>query len=137
QQAPPSRNRRGRVGVGILAERTAQTAQRDGGAEHDGEFGDLTAPAWVEDENRHQDGGADPRQRLAVECDEARDTHACTAAARSRVSRSAAATPPVARASIRALPTTTPSACRAAAVACAGVPIPNPTTTGTRVIARM
>src|SRR6266550_5105126 len=137
QQTTGQSDERGLCEIGVLAERDGQAAQRHRRAEQHDDFGDLRQPAVVGAEDRDEQRGADPRQRLTVEADEPGDPHPCTAAARSRVNRSRPATPSCASASSSALPTTTPSAARAAAAACAGVLIPNPTATGSRVMARM
>src|SRR6266550_2753746 len=121
---------RGLIQVRVLAERNEETPQRHRGAEQHEELGDLAQPAVIRGEHGDEQRRAHAGQRLTVERDEPRDLHACTAVASSRVRRSSAVIPPFASASIRALPTATPSADRAAAAACAGVPMPKPTATG-------
>src|SRR5439155_24261146 len=118
--------------IRVFAQRYGEPAQRHRGAEQHEHLGDLPEPAVIGAKRRDHHRGAYPGEPLTVERDEARDSHPCTAAASSRMSRSIAAMPPLPSASISALPTATPSADRAAAAACAGVPMPKPTTTGRR-----
>src|SRR5207244_12140494 len=123
----------------VLAQRELQAAKRDRGEDQDRNLKQLVGPAGIGDEHREQHDGPADRQAAAVQRDDPVRRHApfpCTAAARSRIRRSAAGSPPDPSASTRALPTTTPSASWAVARACAGVLMPNPTASGSGLAAR-
>ena len=110
EQAPGEADERRLRQIGILAQRNREPTQGDGRAKQHDDLGDLSDPTMIGDEHRNQQRRAEPGEGLAVDRDEPGDAQLCTAAANSRASCSAALTPPWARASMSALPTTTPSA---------------------------
>src|SRR5207249_2719278 len=125
--------------IGILAQRHLPGAQQQRGDQEPQQLERLPGPARIQDEGRAQHDQPADGERPTVDRDQAVRGHWVSsrrAAASWRTRRSAASTPPAANASTIALPTTTPSASRAVARACAGVLIPNPTASGSALAAR-
>ncbi len=140
QEAAGHRHETGLCEIRVLGERDLKAPERDAPREQRDELRDLSRPAPIGEQHGDEQRGAGVHQRPAVQHDEPLGRHrrsSRTAAASARTRRSASDRPPPPSASTNALPTTTPSATRAVARACAAVPIPNPTAMGKRVAARI
>src|SRR5438445_643743 len=139
QQAAGERHEPRLGEIGVLAERDLRTPQSHAARREEQQLEGLAHPAAVGGEHGAEQHRTAVQERPAVQRDHAARGHGSrsrTARANARSSRSPAASPAVASTSTRALPTTTPSAARAAARTCAAVLMPKPAAMGSDVTAR-